>query len=79
VGKRPRHIRDHEDRLDTNYATHTEIIRVVTYSTCRVARASVDIPENLRRQRSTRRGCFASISGQRTRARSVSGNKEEPQ
>src|SRR6478735_2021035 len=27
VGNRPRHIRDHEDRLDTDDASHTEIIR----------------------------------------------------
>src|SRR6478609_9404557 len=26
VGNRPRHIRDHEDRLDTDAASHTEII-----------------------------------------------------
>ncbi len=26
VGDRPRHIRDHEDRLDTDDASHTEII-----------------------------------------------------
>jgi hypothetical protein len=29
VGDRPRHIRDHEDRLDTDDATHSEIIGVV--------------------------------------------------
>jgi hypothetical protein len=26
VGHRPRHIRDHEDRLETDDASHTEII-----------------------------------------------------
>jgi hypothetical protein len=29
VGNRSRYIRDHEDRLDTDDATHTEIIRIV--------------------------------------------------
>jgi hypothetical protein len=29
VRDRPRYVRDHEDRLDTDDATHTEIIRVV--------------------------------------------------
>jgi hypothetical protein len=31
VGNRPRYIRDHEDRVDTKDASHTEIIRVVAY------------------------------------------------
>jgi hypothetical protein len=31
VGNRPRDIRDDEDRLDTDDASHTEIIRVVAY------------------------------------------------
>jgi hypothetical protein len=31
MGNRPRHIRDHENRLDTDDATHTEILRVVAY------------------------------------------------
>ena len=31
VSKRPRHIRDDEDRLDTDDATHAEIIGVVAY------------------------------------------------
>src|SRR5437870_4690980 len=29
VGNRPGYIRDHEDRLDADHATHIEIIRVV--------------------------------------------------
>jgi hypothetical protein len=32
VGNRARYIRDHEDRLDTDDATHIEIIRVVATS-----------------------------------------------
>src|SRR6266511_309542 len=43
VGKRPRHIRDHEDRLDTDNAAHTETIRVVAHLRprwCRVDRRS---------------------------------------
>jgi hypothetical protein len=31
VGNRPRDVRDHEDRLDTDDANHTEIIGVVAY------------------------------------------------
>jgi len=31
MGNRPRYIRNHEDRLDTDDATHAEIIRVVAY------------------------------------------------
>src|SRR5881396_3842079 len=31
MGNRPRHIRDHENRFDTDDATHTEILRVVAY------------------------------------------------
>jgi hypothetical protein len=31
VGKRPRYIRHHEDRLHTDNTSHTEIIRVVAY------------------------------------------------
>jgi hypothetical protein len=31
VGNSPRYIRDHEDRLDTDNASHTEMIRVVVY------------------------------------------------
>src|SRR6266536_368277 len=31
MGNRPRYIRDREDRLDTDDATHAEIIRVVAY------------------------------------------------
>ncbi len=31
MGNRSRYIRDHEDRLDADDASHTEIIRVVAY------------------------------------------------
>src|SRR6266498_5750759 len=31
MGNRPRYIRNHEDRLDTDDAAHAEIIRVVAY------------------------------------------------
>jgi hypothetical protein len=31
MDKRPRYIRDHEDRLDTDHASHTKIIGVVAY------------------------------------------------
>jgi hypothetical protein len=34
VGDRPRYIRNHEDRLDTDDASHTEMIGVVAYSVC---------------------------------------------
>src|SRR5436309_4266429 len=38
MSKRPRHIRDHEDRLDTDDASHTKIIGVVAYCVGCVAR-----------------------------------------
>src|SRR6266536_1602736 len=36
VGNRPRYIRDHEDRLDTDDASHTKDPRVVSYCVCLV-------------------------------------------
>jgi hypothetical protein len=55
VGNRARYIRDHEDRLDADDATHTEIIRVVATSDRRVARASGNIPEHCPGQASSLR------------------------
>jgi hypothetical protein len=45
VGNRPRYIRDHEDRVDTNDAQHTEIIGAVAYLRLRTPRASGNIPD----------------------------------
>ena len=47
VGNRPRDIRDHENRLDTDDASHPRSIRVV--ACLRMSRGSSDIPERWRR------------------------------